>query len=128
MGIVALQTDEVTDAVLGLHRYALSPSRNHDMAEDLVHDTVVPAPENGDTFRGDSSAKTWLHPILHHRYIHVVRSNDAAVGWCPTCPPLFAGLVGVWDGLGRLRDPDTVITPYLARRLRVGSTGLLRNS
>jgi RNA polymerase sigma-70 factor (ECF subfamily) len=28
---------------------------------------------------------------------------------CPTCPPLYAALVGVHDHLGRLRDPDSVI-------------------
>lgn len=257
VGIVALQTDEVTDAVPGLYRYALSLSRDHDVAEDLVQDTVVRALEKGDTFRGDSSVQTWLHRILHHRYVDLVRSSEAAgrretspdrteqcwrddsytidgeqavlraerddelrdalshlpvsyrsavvlhdvegwtaariaemhevslpaakqrirrgrmmlvdelaahadrhaelkgvpmrcwavrekvtdylddelspverttlerhLGWCPTCPPLFAGLVGARDGLGRLRDPDSVITPQLATRLRAARTGL----
>lgn len=36
---------------------------------------------------------------------------------CPTCPPLYAALVGVHDALGRLRDPDTVIPPGLVARL-----------
>jgi RNA polymerase sigma-70 factor (ECF subfamily) len=257
VGSVALLTNEVTDAVPGLYRYALSLSRDHDLAEDLVQDTVVRALEKGDTFRGDSSVPTWMHRILHHRYVDLVRSSDAAgrrwtspdrteqrwrddsytvdgeqvvlraerddelrdtlshlpvsyrsavvlhdvegwtgaqiaevqevslaaakqrirrgrmmlvdelaahadrhaelkgvpmrcwavrekvtdylddelsplerttlerhLGWCPTCPPLFAGLVGARDGLGRLRDPDSVITPELATRLRAARTGL----
>ena len=37
---------------------------------------------------------------------------------CPTCPPLYAALVGVHDHLGRLRDPDTVINPDLETRIR----------
>jgi RNA polymerase sigma-70 factor, ECF subfamily len=37
---------------------------------------------------------------------------------CPTCPPLVASLVGVRDRVGRLRDPDTVVEPSLAERLR----------
>ncbi len=37
---------------------------------------------------------------------------------CPTCPPLYAALVGVHDQLGRLRDPDTVIDPVLETRIR----------
>lgn len=37
---------------------------------------------------------------------------------CPTCPPLYAALVGVHRALGNLRDPDTVIPPELATRLR----------
>lgn len=36
---------------------------------------------------------------------------------CPTCPPLYAALVGVRAGLGRLRDPDTVVPPALAERV-----------
>lgn len=36
---------------------------------------------------------------------------------CPTCPPLYASLVGVRAELGGMRDPDTVIPPGLAARL-----------
>lgn len=255
--LMALRADEVTEAVPGLYRYALSLSRDHDVAEDLVQDTVVRALEKADTFRGDASVQTWLHRILHHRYIDHLRASEAAtrresvaerteklwrddsytvdgeyvvlraerddelrdalshlpvpyrsavvlhdvegwtaariaevqqvslpaakqrirrgrmmlvdelathaerhaelkgvpmrcwvvrekvtdyldnelsplerttlerhLGWCPTCPPLFASLVGVRDGLGRLRDPDSVITPDLARRLSAIRTGL----
>lgn len=37
---------------------------------------------------------------------------------CPTCPPLYASMVGVHDELGRLRDPDSVIDPTIERRVR----------
>ena len=37
---------------------------------------------------------------------------------CPTCPPLYAGLVGVRAGMGGLRDPDTVIEAAIASRIR----------
>ncbi|WP_407343747.1 sigma-70 family RNA polymerase sigma factor [Pengzhenrongella phosphoraccumulans] len=36
---------------------------------------------------------------------------------CPTCPPLYASLVGTRDALGALRDADTVIPPPLADRI-----------
>jgi len=36
---------------------------------------------------------------------------------CPTCPPLYASLVGVRATLGGLRDPDTVIPDEMAARL-----------
>lgn len=36
---------------------------------------------------------------------------------CPTCPPLYASLVGVRAELGGLRDPDAVVPPDLAGRL-----------
>ena len=37
---------------------------------------------------------------------------------CPTCPPLYASLVGVRTTLGDLRDPDTVIEEAIAMRIR----------
>ncbi len=36
---------------------------------------------------------------------------------CPTCPPLYAGLVGVRTILGELRDPDSVIEDRIAMRI-----------
>lgn len=43
-------------------------------------------------------------------------SLEAHLEGCPTCPPLYAGLVGTRAELGGLRDPDSVIPPDLARR------------
>lgn len=43
---------------------------------------------------------------------------EAHLSTCPTCPPLYAALVGVHDQLGKLRDPDSVIDPDLEGRLR----------
>ena len=44
---------------------------------------------------------------------------------CPTCPPLYASLVGVREKLGGLRDPDTVVPLTLAEQIRtaVGRRG-----
>jgi RNA polymerase sigma-70 factor (ECF subfamily) len=39
------------------------------------------------------------------------------LGVCPTCPPLYASLVGVRTELGGLRDPDAVVPPNLRARL-----------
>ncbi len=43
---------------------------------------------------------------------------EAHLAACPTCPPLYAALVGVNDQLGTLRDPDSVIDPRVADELR----------
>lgn len=43
---------------------------------------------------------------------------EAHLAVCPTCPPLYAALVGVHAELGRLRDPDSVIDPPLEQRIR----------
>jgi RNA polymerase sigma-70 factor, ECF subfamily len=37
---------------------------------------------------------------------------------CPTCPPLYAALVGVRARLEGLRDPDTVVEDRIAARVR----------
>lgn len=38
---------------------------------------------------------------------------------CPTCPPLYAALVGVSERLPGLRDPDSVVPPELEDRLQL---------
>ena len=43
---------------------------------------------------------------------------EAHLEACPTCPPLYAGLVGVKASLGGLRDPDTVVEDAIAGRIR----------
>lgn len=42
---------------------------------------------------------------------------EAHIARCPTCPPLYASLVGVRANLGSLRDPDSVVPPDLAARI-----------
>jgi RNA polymerase sigma-70 factor (ECF subfamily) len=37
---------------------------------------------------------------------------------CPTCPPLYAGLVGATTALGSWRDPDAVVPPNVLERIR----------
>ena len=49
---------------------------------------------------------------------------EAHLGGCPTCPPLYAALVGTTGALrdspSVLRDPDTVVPPAIAERLKAG--------
>ncbi|HEY8621414.1 MAG TPA: sigma-70 family RNA polymerase sigma factor [Dermatophilaceae bacterium] len=40
------------------------------------------------------------------------------LGACPTCPPLYAGLVGARAALGALRDTDSVVPVSLADRIK----------
>jgi RNA polymerase sigma-70 factor, ECF subfamily len=37
---------------------------------------------------------------------------------CPTCPPLYASLVGIRDAMSELRDPDAVVEDRLAASIR----------
>jgi len=43
---------------------------------------------------------------------------EAHLGVCPTCPPLYAALVGANEGLGSLRDKDSVVPPDVEQRIR----------
>ena len=43
---------------------------------------------------------------------------EAHLEACATCPPLYTSLVGIRSSLGRLHDPDSVIPPTLAQRIR----------
>lgn len=47
---------------------------------------------------------------------------EAHLETCPTCPPLYAALVGVHEAIGGLRDPDSVIPPALLGRLESAIT------
>ena len=40
---------------------------------------------------------------------------------CPTCPPLYASLVGIRDAMGALRDPDSVVEEEIAKRIMEGA-------
>jgi RNA polymerase sigma-70 factor (ECF subfamily) len=45
------------------------------------------------------------------------RTVEAHLEICPTCPPLYAALVGVHNAVGELRDADSVIPADVAERL-----------
>jgi len=62
----AAVADELADELPGLLRYARTLVREPERAEDLVQDTVVRALERADSFRAESSLRTWLHRILHN--------------------------------------------------------------
>ncbi|MDP2291849.1 MAG: sigma-70 family RNA polymerase sigma factor [Actinomycetota bacterium] len=55
------------------------------------------------------------------------RTVEAHLQTCPTCPPLYAALVGVHGAVGELRDTDAVVSPSLAERLTALVTAALRS-
>jgi len=72
---MALAPDELVPEIPGLLRYALALTRDQHQAEDLVQDVVLRALERADSFRGESSVGTWLHRIMHHRFIDLTRAR-----------------------------------------------------
>ena len=59
-----------------LYRFALSVTRDTDLAGDLVQDTVVRALEKADQYRGDAPLGAWLRRILYN--LAVDRSRRAS--------------------------------------------------
>ena len=45
------------------------------------------------------------------------RAVEEHLAGCPTCPPLYASLVGLQHTLGDLRDPDKVVPDEIAARI-----------
>ena len=45
------------------------------------------------------------------------RAVEEHLAGCPTCPPLYAGLVGLHETLGDLRDTDSVVPDEIAARI-----------
>jgi RNA polymerase sigma-70 factor (ECF subfamily) len=55
-----------------LYRFALARLRDQHQAEDAVQETMLAAIKNN-TFKGQSSARTWLTGILKHKIIDAQR-------------------------------------------------------
>ena len=58
-----------------LFKWAYHKTSNIEIAEDLVQETFLAAAEKIDTFKGDSTAKTWLFSILNHKIIDFYRKK-----------------------------------------------------
>ncbi len=58
-----------------LYSWAFHKVSNAELAADLVQDTFLAAAEKMDSFKGESSPKTWLFSILNHKIIDHYRKN-----------------------------------------------------
>lgn len=56
-----------------LFSYALRRVQRHDVAEDLVQETLLAALHSRDDFQARSSEKTWLLSILRHKIVDHIR-------------------------------------------------------
>jgi RNA polymerase sigma-70 factor (TIGR02943 family) len=86
-----------------LYKWAFYKVSDSDQAKDLVQDTFLAAAEKIDTFKSESSPKTWLFSILNHKIIDYYRKRvnqplsienqaysnffDADGGWRPEKSP-----------------------------------------
>ncbi|MFC2115962.1 sigma-70 family RNA polymerase sigma factor [Bacteroidota bacterium] len=69
---LALWVDEYTS---DLYSWALYKVSDEELAKDLVQDTFLAAAEKLDSFRGDSSPKTYLFSIINYKIIDHYRKK-----------------------------------------------------
>lgn len=84
------KSDRITDLVEkysdDLYRFAFARTKDHEISQDLVQDTLIVAFQKADTFRGESSPKTWLTSILkfkvadHYRKKIKEKVSDVEIG------------------------------------------------
>jgi RNA polymerase sigma-70 factor (TIGR02943 family) len=65
----------VEEYASGLYSWAYHKVSDAGCAQDLVQDTFLAAIENIDTFKGESSPKTWLFSILNHKITDYYRKK-----------------------------------------------------
>ena len=72
--LVRLVGDDLLAEADGLYRFALSRVRDHDVAEDLVQETLLAAVRNPDGFEGRARLGTWLTGILRNKILDHYRA------------------------------------------------------
>ena len=60
--------DEITNHIRDLRAFAMSLTRNHAAADDLVQDTIVKAWTNFDKFALGTNLRAWLFTILRNTF------------------------------------------------------------
>jgi RNA polymerase sigma-70 factor, ECF subfamily len=67
-----------------LYRQALSMTRNHADAEDLLQDTLEKAYGHFHTFRQGTNLSSWLYRILTNTYLNAYRKKQRQPAQLPT--------------------------------------------
>ncbi|MDW3684733.1 RNA polymerase sigma factor [Cupriavidus sp. CV2] len=71
--------DELVEHVPRLRRYARALIHNHDLADDLVQDTLERALGRTEQFRPGSDLRAWLFSIMHNLFINKIRRASERV-------------------------------------------------
>lgn len=88
-----------------LFSWAFHKVSNAELAADLVQDTFLAAAEKIDTFKGDSSPKTWLFSILNHKIIdHYRKKVNQTVSLENQSYSNFFNVGGDWQENRKPRD------------------------
>lgn len=102
-----------------LYRFAMDRVGRHDVAEDLVQETLLAGFESRGRFRGQSQQRTWLIGILRHKVLDYFRRcstmREQTIGGdqAPGDP-----LEALFDDRGRWRQPPAAWLPEQAAENR----------
>ena len=97
-----MPTNDFSEYLDGLYRYAVMLSRNPTQAEDLVQETCLRALRAMPGLRPDSNVKSWLFTILRNIWFNQLRQWRRA--------PQIVGLES--DGTGPIGVADTAKDPH----------------
>lgn len=61
-----------------LYSYAFGRLNDEELARDIVQDTFLSALEKTESFRGDSTERTWLTAIIKYKIIDIYRKRSSA--------------------------------------------------
>ncbi len=84
--------DEIASYIRDLRAFAISLSRNHAAADDLVQDTIVKAWSNFEKFSLGTDLRAWLFTILRNTFYSNRRKASREV---PDPDGLYAGSLSV---------------------------------
>jgi RNA polymerase sigma-70 factor, ECF subfamily len=89
-------------------RFALSLTRNHANADDLVQETYLRALRGWKTFRPGSDPRRWLFAICRNTFLRYRRDKDELVesddGDLDAMPAVLGHVRAVHEGLGEVFD------------------------
>ncbi len=71
--------DEIASYIRDLRAFAMSLSRNHAAADDLVQDTIIKAWTNFDKFKPGTNLRAWLFTILRNTFFSNRRKTSREV-------------------------------------------------
>ena len=69
----------IVDDLDGLYRLALLLTGDDPAAQDVVQETAARALAAANGFRGEASARTWLHRIAHNVVVDAARRSNRVV-------------------------------------------------
>lgn len=88
-----------------LYSWAFHKTSNTELAQDLVQDTFLAAAEKINTFKGESSPKTWLFSILNNKIIdHYRKKINQPVAFEDQLFSTFFDAAGDWQTTRRPRE------------------------